>query len=158
MWYPNEGVAPVRVLESPFGVMATVVSELINTQEDEPRTFQNLPDEEMVSVTENARLDAWRTTEAMTKASNSGVPSLIGSATTHQESRHPKNPPPQRPSTPTAPVPVPMRQADKWLAEGKDINRMSLKHFYAPLPGWMDGLETTRRPMSSPVSALGLRR
>lgn len=106
--------------------------------------------EEMVSCTENARINAWKTPEVIKKASNSGVPSRVGSATTRVTSKHPTSPPPQRPSSPTQPGTVPFKQAKQWLAGGRDISSASVKRVSTPLPGWMEGLEAVRRPKSSP--------
>ncbi|XP_073227424.1 uncharacterized protein [Porites lutea] len=113
---------------------------------------QGSPDmEEMVSYTENARINAWRTPEVIKKAANSGVPSRVGSATTRANANAPSSPPPQRPSSPTQPSKIPFKQADRWLAGGRDINSASVKHVSVPLPGWMQGLNVVRRPKSSPV-------
>lgn len=113
---------------------------------------QGSPDmEEMVSYTENARINAWRTPEVIKKAANSGVPSRVGSATTRANANPPSTPPPQRPSSPTQPSKIPFKQADRWLAGGRDINSASVKHVSVPLPGWMQGLNVVRRPKSSPV-------
>ena len=121
----------------------------------EPETCQFSPEspdmEEMVSHTENARINAWKTPEVIKKAANSGVPSRVGSATTRVTTNPPTSPPPQRPSSPTQPSAVPFRQADRWLAGGRDINSASVKHVSVPLPGWMEGLDTLRRPKSSPA-------
>ena len=103
--------------------------------------------EEMVSFTEHARINAWKTPEVIKKAANSGIPSRVGSATTRINAT---SPPPQRPSSPTHPGVIPFKQADGWLAGGRDVNRASVKHVSVHLPGWMEGLEE-RRPKSSPV-------
>ena len=103
--------------------------------------------EEMVSFTEHARINAWKTPEVIKKAGNSGIPSRVGSATTRVNATPP---PPQRPSSPTHPVTIPFKQADGWLAGGRDVNSSSVKRVSVPLPGWMEGLEA-RRPKSSPV-------
>ena len=110
-----------------------------------------LDTDEMVSYTENARINAWKTPEVIKKASNSGVPSRVGSATTRVNANPSTPPPPQRPSSPTHPGAIPFKQADRWLAGGRDINSTSVKHVSVPLPGWMDGLDTVRRPKSSPA-------
>jgi len=107
--------------------------------------------DEMVSYTENARINAWKTPEVIKKASNSGVPSRVGSATTRVNANPSTPPPPQRPSSPTHPGAIPFKQADRWLAGGRDINSTSVKHVSVPLPGWMDGLDTVRRPKLSPA-------
>ena len=103
--------------------------------------------EELVSFTEHARINAWKTPEVIKKAGNSGVPSRVGSATTRVNAT---SPPPQRPSSPTHPGIIPFRQADRWLAGGRDISSASVKRASVPLPGWMEGLDR-RRPKSSPV-------
>lgn len=107
--------------------------------------------EEMVSYTENARINAWKTPEVIKKASNNGVPSRVGSATTRVNPNLPTSPPPQRPSSPTHPSAIPFKQAHRWLAGGRDINSASVKHVSVPLPGWMEGLDVIRRPKSSPA-------
>ncbi|XP_031561141.1 uncharacterized protein LOC116297119, partial [Actinia tenebrosa] len=56
-------------------------------------------EEEMVSSTENARLEAWKSYELIKRDSSSGFPSRVGSATS-------KHTPPQRPSTPLHSNPV----------------------------------------------------
>ena len=106
--------------------------------------------EEMVSFTEHARINAWKTPEVIKKAANSGVPSRVGSATTRVNSSPAASPPPQRPSSPTHPSAIPFRQADRWLAGGRDVSSASVKRVSVPLPGWMEGLEG-RRPKSSPA-------
>ncbi|KAL9951583.1 hypothetical protein ACROYT_G044267 [Oculina patagonica] len=103
--------------------------------------------EELVSFTEHARINAWKTPEVIKKAGNSGIPSRVGSATTRVNAT---SPPPQRPSSPTPPGTVPFKQADGWLAGGRDVSSSSVKRASVPLPGWMEGLEG-RRPKSSPV-------
>ncbi|EDO44320.1 predicted protein [Nematostella vectensis] len=106
--------------------------------------------EEMVTMTENARLDAWRSSEAMKIASSSGVPSRVGSATSRAR-QQPPPPPPQRPASPSHSGPVPVKTADRWLARGKNVNAMCLRRVEKPLPGWMEGLQAhRRRPQSSP--------
>ena len=102
--------------------------------------------EEMVSHTENTRINAWKTPEVIKKAANSGVPSRVGRVTTNS----PTSPPPQRPSSPIHPGAIPFRQADQWLAGGRDINSASVKHVAVRLPGWREGLDCHRRPKSSP--------
>ena len=102
--------------------------------------------EEMMSFTEHARINAWKTSEVIKKASNSGIPSRVGSATTRANA---PLPPPQRPSSPTHPSTIPFRQADGWLAGGRDVSTSSVKPAFIPLPGWMEGLD--RRPKSSPA-------
>ena len=169
MWYPSDGIASegFYMLEGDFSRVVPDLEEhkdverlsfLESSPEIQPRTSRSDHDEGLVSVTENARLNAWRTAEAMMRASHSGLPSRVGSATTRRSSHRSETPPPQRPSSPTLPGAVPIRQADKWLAGGQDVNTMNAKHLSAPLPGWMEGLEVVRRPKSSPVSALGRRR
>lgn len=107
--------------------------------------------DEMVSQTENARLNAWKTSEVIKKAAISRVPPRVGSATSRVMVTPSSSPPPQRPSSPIESCSVPLRPADQWLAGGRDINRASVKHVSVWLPGWMDGLESSRRPKSSPV-------
>ena len=107
--------------------------------------------DEMVSQTENARLNAWKTSEVIKKAAISRVPPRVGSATSRVMVTPSTSPPPQRPSSPIESCSVPLRPADQWLAGGRDINRASVKHVSVWLPGWMDGLESSRRPKSSPV-------
>ena len=106
--------------------------------------------EEMVSYTEHARINAWKTPEVIKKAAEKGVPSRVGSATTRLNSISAAHPPPQRPSSPTQPGVVPFIQADRWLAGGRDVSSTSVKRASVPLPGWMEGLEE-RRPKSSPA-------
>lgn len=106
--------------------------------------------EEMVSFTEHARINAWKTPEVIKKAANSGIPSRVGSATTRVNASPSTSPPPQRPSSPTQPGAIPFRQADRWLAGGRDVSCAYLKRVSIPLPGWMEGLDG-RRPKSSPV-------
>jgi len=103
--------------------------------------------QEMMSFTEHARINAWKTPEVIKKAGNSGIPSRVGSATTRVNAA---SPPPQRPSSPTHPGTVPFRQADGWLAGGRDVSSSSVKRAFVPLPGWMEGLDG-RRPKSSPA-------
>lgn len=103
--------------------------------------------EEMMSFTEHARINAWKTPEVIKKAVNSGIPSRVGSATTRVNTTCP---PPQRPSSPTHPGTIPFRQADRWLAGGRDVSISSMKRAFVPLPGWMEGLDK-RRPKSSPA-------
>lgn len=103
--------------------------------------------EEMMSFTEHARINAWKTSEVIKKAGNSGIPSRVGSATTRVNTTCP---PPQRPSSPTHPGTIPFRQADRWLAGGRDVSSSSVKRAFVPLPGWMEGLDK-RRPKSSPA-------
>ena len=106
--------------------------------------------EEMVSYTEHARINAWKTPEVIKKAAEKGVPSRVGSATTRVNSISAAHPPPQRPSSPTQPGVVPFIQANRWLAGGRDVSSTSVKRASVPLPGWMEGLEE-RRPKSSPA-------
>ena len=106
--------------------------------------------EEMVSYTEHARINAWKTPEVIKKAAEKGVPSRVGSATTRVNSISAAHPPPQRPSSPTQPGVVPFIQANRWLAGGQDVSSASVKRASVPLPGWMEGLEE-RRPKSSPA-------
>ena len=106
--------------------------------------------EEMVSYTEHARINAWKTPEVIKKAAEKGVPSRVGSATTRVNSISAAHPPPQRPSSPTQPGVVPFIQANRWLAGGRDVSSASVKRASVPLPGWMEGLEE-RRPKSSPA-------
>ena len=110
-------------------------------------------EEEMVSYTEHARINAWKTPEVIQKASNSGIPSRVGS-TARLSTSPPATPPPQRPSSPSHPSAIPLTQANKWLAGGRDINSARVKRLSVPLPGWMDGWEGCdgRRPKSSPAS------
>lgn len=103
--------------------------------------------EEMMSFTEHARINAWKTPEVIKKAGNSGLPSRVGSATTRVNGI---SPPPQRPSSPTHPGTIPFTQADRWLAGGRDVSSSSVKRVFVPLPGWMEGLDG-RRPKSSPA-------
>ena len=103
--------------------------------------------EGMMSFTEHARINAWKTPEVIKKAGNSGIPSRVGSATTGVNGI---SPPPQRPSSPTHPGTIPFTQADRWLAGGRDVSSSSVKRAFVPLPGWMEGLDG-RRPKSSPV-------
>ncbi|RMX53205.1 hypothetical protein pdam_00020636, partial [Pocillopora damicornis] len=70
--------------------------------------------EEMVSYTEHARINAWKTPEVIKKATEKGVPSRVGSATTRVNSISAAHPPPQRPSSPTQPGVVPFIQANRW--------------------------------------------
>lgn len=103
--------------------------------------------EGMVSFTEHARINAWKTPEVIKKAGNSRIPSRVGSATTRVNAT---SPPPQRPSSPTHPGTIQFRQADGWLAGGRDVSSSSVKRASVPLPGWMEGLDG-RRPKSSPA-------
>ena len=103
--------------------------------------------EEMMSFTEHARINAWKTAEVIKKAGNSGIPSRVGSATTRINAT---SPPPQRPSSPTHLSTIPFRQADRWLAGGRDVSSSFVKRAFVPLPGWMEGLDG-RRPKSSPA-------
>lgn len=107
--------------------------------------------DEMVSQTESARLNAWKTPEVIKKAAISKVPSRVGSATSKVTITPSTSPPPQRPSSPVQPCEIPFRRADQWLAGGRDINNASVKHLSVWVPGWMEDLEATRRPKSSPV-------
>lgn len=122
------------------------------TDKLQPEIHHPSPDmDEMVSQTENARLNAWKTSEVIKKAAISRVPPRVGSATSRVMVTPSTSPPPQRPSSPIESCSVPLRPADQWLAGGRDINRASVKHVSVWLPGWMDGLESSRRPKSSPV-------
>lgn len=154
MWYLEEGITL-----GGEGLSKNDVSHYdedeeglkIICQEGEQRTPISDHDDELVSGTETARLDKWRTAEAMSRISNSRDNSRVSSATDQQSLHSNNKPPPQRPSTPLMTKTVPIKRGDTWLAGGKDINKVSAKHLSAPLPGWMEGLEITRRPKSSPV-------
>ena len=137
----------ISVMEVTFG------ADPADNLESETRKFSSeSPDmEEMVSYTENARINAWKTPEVIKKAANSGVPSRVGSATTRVNANPPNSPPPQRPSSPTQPAAIPFKQADRWLAGGRDIRSATVKHMTVALPGWMEGLDFNRRPKSSPA-------
>lgn len=126
-----------------------------NGSEQESLLDEDVDEIGMVSYTENARINAWKTQEAMKKASNSGIPSRVGSATSrvHTNGGGRTRPPPQRPSSPSHPCVVPFKRADMWLAGGRDFNSMNMKRISVPLPGWMEGLKDNRRPKSSPATA-----
>lgn len=101
-------------------------------------------EEEMVSSTENARLEAWKSYELIKRDNSSGFPSRVGSATSRYT-------PPQRPSTPLHSNPVIIKRADCWLAGGQDVSAARSRRLTPPIPGWMEGLTSAGRPKSSPA-------
>jgi len=121
-----------------------------NTIQPWQQEINNRDQEELVSQTENARLDAWRSSEAMKVGSSSGLPSRVGSATSRLHTKPAPDTPPQRPSSPTHTGPVPIKQADCWLACGRNVSAATSKRLVPSVPGWMKSLEEARRPMSSP--------
>jgi hypothetical protein len=109
----------------------------------------SIHEEEMVSFTENARLEAWRSPEVMKRGSSSGVPSRVGSANPRHYIGHTTNLPPQRPCTPLYVNSVPIKWADCWLAGGQDLSGAHVRRLTPSIPGWMEGLKDVERPNSS---------
>lgn len=104
-----------------------------------PQDYQG----ELVSQTENERLNAWCSSEAMHVGSSTGLSSRVASATI--KSMRSRGPPPQRPSSPAHVLSI--KQANSWLGSNASICTSTRR--LGSLPGWMEELEESRRPKSS---------
>ncbi|PFX19137.1 hypothetical protein AWC38_SpisGene16452 [Stylophora pistillata] len=120
-----------------FPVSSKEIEEMVSYASSESAQYfpvVSRGSEEMISHTEHARINAWKTPEVIKKATEKGVPSRVGGATTKLNSSSAAYPPPQRPSSPTQLKAIPIKQADRWLAGGRDVSCTSAKHISVPPP------------------------